>query len=318
VYEALAEELGERLPIGLRMAVEEAPEHDVYTSRFGIARPAIEELAGNRLAGHPGLELRMLHFYLQTGIKDSSYYWIELEKAAELYAKLRLQHPTLTALNIGGGLPYRDSLVFDFDYEAITAKILTVIRGVCEAMGVPLPAIVTEFGAYTVAEASGMIFRVLHRKVQNDRETWLMLDGSLITALPDTWALGRRFLLLPVNHWDRSPERVVLGGLTCDSQDYYARDAHHDNLYLPHAGGTEPLYLGFFHTGAYQQALAGEGGAHHCLVPDPPQLVLDADETGACFERAYRPAQRAEDILPLLGFGQGRGSNCQDYHPDRP
>jgi arginine decarboxylase len=60
------------------------------------------------------------------------------------------------------------------------------------------PDIITEFGKYTVAEASGILYKVLGRKQQNDRERWLMLDGSFITNLPDVWALEPK--ICPVAH----------------------------------------------------------------------------------------------------------------------
>jgi arginine decarboxylase len=37
----------------------------------------------------------------------------------------------------------------------------------------------------------------------------------------------------------------------------------------------EPLYLGFFHTGAYQDAISGYGGIKHCLIPSPKQIIID-------------------------------------------
>jgi arginine decarboxylase len=33
--------------------------------------------------------------------------------------------------------------------------------------------------------------------------------------------IGEKFLMLPVNKWDAEYQRVVLGGMTCDSHDYY-------------------------------------------------------------------------------------------------
>jgi arginine decarboxylase len=47
-----------------------------------------------------------------------------------------------------------------------------------------------------------------------------MIDSSFITTLPDTWAINKRFIMLAVNRWNETYERVLLGGLTCDSDDY--------------------------------------------------------------------------------------------------
>ena len=51
------------------------------------------------LAGHPRLKLRMLHFFVNTGIRDTAYYWNELRKALDVYCTLRKECPELTALN---------------------------------------------------------------------------------------------------------------------------------------------------------------------------------------------------------------------------
>ena len=57
--------------------------------------------------------------------------------------------------------------------------------------------------AYTVGESMAHIYSVIGEKVQNDRETWYMIDSSFITTLPDTWGIGEKFLMLPINKWDR-------------------------------------------------------------------------------------------------------------------
>lgn len=79
----------------------------------------------------------------------------------------------------------------------------------------------------------GHIFSVIAEKVQNDRETWYMIDSSFITTLPDTWGIGEKFLMLPVNKWDQDYQRVVLGGITCDSHDYYDSEEHINEVFLP-------------------------------------------------------------------------------------
>ena len=87
-----------------------------------------------------------------------------------------------------------------------------------------------------------------------------MVDSSFMTTLPDTWGIKQRFILLPINKWDKEYQRVFLGGLTCDSQDYYNAEAHANAVYLPKLYDDNPLYIGFFHTGAYQESLGGYGG----------------------------------------------------------
>ena len=64
----------------------------------------------------------------------------------------------------------------------------------------------------------------------------------------------------------------------------------------------EPLYLGFFHTGAYQDAISGYGGIKHCLIPSPRYVLVDRNEKGDYVDTLYRDEQRAEDMLKILGY----------------
>jgi arginine decarboxylase len=59
----------------------------------------------------------------------------------------------------------------------------------------------------------------LYPKQQNDREKWNMIDSSFITTLPDTWAITSVLLCWLIAGMRLM--RVLLGGLTCDSDDYY-------------------------------------------------------------------------------------------------
>ena len=122
--------------------------------------------------------------------------------------------------------------------------------------------------------------KCLYQKQQNDREKWNMINSSFITTLPDTWAINKRFIMLPINRWNDSYERVLLGGLTCDSDDYYNSEQHMNAIYLPKYNKDKPLYIGFFNTGAYQESIGGYGGLQHCLIPAPKHILIDKDARG--------------------------------------
>ena len=148
------------------------------------------------------------------------------------------------------------------------------------SVGAEHPGIFTEFGSFTVAESGGTIFSILNQKKQNDKERWNMIDGSFMTTLPDTWAINKRFIMLPINRWNDKYERVFLGGMTCDSDDYYNSEQHINAIYLPEFKPEKPLYIGFFNTGAYQESISGYGGLKHCLIPAPKHIMIDQDENG--------------------------------------
>ena len=129
--------------------------------------------------------------------------------------------------------------------------------------------------SFTVSDSGATFFSIVHQKKQNEKERWNMIDGSFMTTLPDTWAISKRFIMLPVNNWNDEYERVFLGGMTCDSDDYYNSEQHINAIYLPKFQEDRKQYIGYFNTGAYQDTLGGFGGIQHCLIPKPKHVLID-------------------------------------------
>ena len=298
----LEEAIDGNFKVGIRIASEEEPKFEFYTSRLGIGYKDIVPFYKRMIQDNPRVELRMLHFFINTGIKDNAYYWNELLKCLNVYVNLKRICPSLDSLNIGGGFPVKNSLGFSFDYEYMVDEIVYQIKAACEEAEVPVPHIFTEFGSFTVGESGGAIYKVLYQKKQNDRERWNMIDSSFITTLPDSWAINRRFIMLPVNRWNSSYERVLLGGLTCDSDDYYNSEQHINAIYLPAFRENEPLYIGFFNIGAYQESIGGFGGLQHCLIPQPKHLLIDKDADGNLITKVFSQQQEHTDFLKILGY----------------
>ena len=298
----LSREINDTFKVGIRIASEEEPKFEFYTSRLGIGYKNIIPFYENQIKNNDKVELKMLHFFINTGIRDNAYYWNELLKCLKVYVRLKKNCVSLDSLNIGGGFPIKNSLAFEFDYEYMVDEIVNQISLVCKEADVPVPHIFTEFGNFTVGEAGGAIYQVLYQKQQNDREKWNMIDSSFITTLPDTWAINKRFVMLPINRWDCEYERVLLGGLTCDSDDYYNSEQHMNAIYLPKFKRDKPLYIGFFNTGAYQETLGGFGGLQHCLIPQPKYILIDKDEQGRIISSVYKPEQSSDQILTILGY----------------
>lgn len=299
------EQMVEKAPcnVGLRVATEEEPNFEFYTSRLGIRHSEVIPFYENKIANNPKFRLRMLHFFVDRGIRDNMHYWGEFKRTLKLYCTLKKVCPTLKAINIGGGLPIKNSLGFEYDYEYMISEIVGQIKAACDEENIPHPEIFTEFGKYTVGESGASIFSVLGQKQQNDSELWYMIDNSLINTLPDTWGIGERFILLPINKWNNEFGRVNIGGLSCDNADYYNSEVHVGQVYMPrYKGIEEPLYLGFFHTGAYQEALGGYGGTQHCLIPSPKHIIVDRDENGKLRHWQHAAEQTAEDMLRILGY----------------
>lgn len=301
--ELLSDSINDTFKVGIRIASEEEPKFEFYTSRLGIGYKNIVPFYENQIKDNDKVELKMLHFFINTGIRDNAYYWNELVKCLKVYVRLKKICPSLDSLNIGGGFPIKNSLAFEYDYQYMVDEILNQINIACAEADVPVPNIFTEFGSFTVGESGGAIYEILYQKQQNDREKWNMIDSSFITTLPDTWAINKRFIMLPINRWNDEYERVLLGGLTCDSDDYYNSEQNMNAIYLPKYKRDKPLYIGFFNTGAYQETIGGFGGLQHCLIPQPKHILIDKDANGELVTTLYSPQQTAEDLLEILGYG---------------
>ncbi len=302
--ELLSAEINRKFNVGIRIASEEEPKFEFYTSRLGIGYKNIVPFYKNQIQNNEKVALKMLHFFINTGIRDNAYYWNELTKCLKVYTSLKKICPSLDSLNIGGGFPIKNSLAFDFDYAYMVDEIVNQIKLVCEEEGVDVPNIFTEFGSFTVGESGGAIYEILYQKQQNDREKWNMINSSFITTLPDTWAINKRFIMLPINRWHDSYERVLLGGLTCDSDDYYNSEQHMNAIYLPKYNKEKPLYIGFFNTGAYQETIGGFGGLQHCLIPSPKHVLIDKDANGNIITKLFSEQQKSEDLLHILGYSK--------------
>ncbi len=298
----LMKDMEQTIKVGIRIASEEEPKFDFYTSRLGIRYNDIIPYYLEKINTNPLVELKMLHFFINTGIKDTAYYWNELIKAVELYCELKQICPELDTINIGGGFPIQVHLDFEYDYEYMAEEIISQIKNICVQNKVKETDIFTEFGSFTVGESGAMLYSIINQKQQNDRELWNMIDSSFITTLPDTWAINQRFVQLAINNWDSEYQRVHLGGLTCDSEDFYNSEAHSNAVFLPKIVPDKEQYIGFFHCGAYQESLSGYGGLQHCLIPAPKMVLIDLDEDGEYYTKLFAKEQSYKSMMKILGY----------------
>ncbi len=295
-------ESGLPFEVGLRQksygAHHSLAEMDAYDSRFGMK---VDDLlkAADIIAQSPNLKFSVYHAMVGSQIADEGEFVQRLEPPIEIYARLRKAHPSLKTFNLGGGVPAAMSLTLDFDYEKFACMLLSTLKTVCAHHQVPEPDVMGEFGRYTVTDHGAHLFKVVTVKENGSPYPWYIIDGSIMTSFPDTWALREHFTLLPVNHLDKPFRRVQLGGITCDSDDVYPPKHSETPLYLP--VDTKELYIGFFGIGAYQEMLGGAGGAKHCVIPEANELIIDRDSDGAYqFQRV--PGQNAEKVLVNLGY----------------
>ena len=181
-------------------------------------------------------------------------------------------------------------------------QIIQNVKWICDKNHVPTPNIITEFGAFTVGESGATIYSVLDSKLQNDKELWYMIDGSFITHIPDSYGINQKYIMMAINNWNDIYHKVNLGGLTCDSLDYYNSEAHSTEVFLPKMSNGDPQYIGFFHTGAYQESIGGYGGLQHCLIPSPRHIIINRDATGKLQTSVFAEEQDSETMMKLLGY----------------
>jgi arginine decarboxylase len=275
-----------------------AEEMDRANSRFGMKSEDILK-AADLIAGAPNLKLRIYHAMVGSQILDRNAFVDWLKPTIHMYARLKKRHPTLSIFNYGGGIPVPMTLNFDFNYQAFVRNLLEVITAICQQNDVSVPDVMGEMGRYTVAEHGAHLFKVQTVKENGSQLPWYIINGSIMTSFPDSWALGEHFIVLPLNHLDTSFRRVQLGGVTCDSDDIYPPKKSQTPLYLP--VDAEDLYVGFFGIGAYQEMLGGVGGSKHCVIPEADELIIDRSVDGKYLFQVI-PGQDPGDVIGNLGY----------------
>lgn len=77
------------IDIGIRIATEEEPAFELYTSRLGISAKEISKLYDQHIKGNPKFHLVMMHFFMNSKIKDTAYYRSELSRLVDVYADMK-------------------------------------------------------------------------------------------------------------------------------------------------------------------------------------------------------------------------------------
>ena len=271
---------------------------DAANSRFGMNTLELWRVA-EIVAAEPNLNLKLYHALVGSQIVGETDFVTRLTPAIENYARLRQRFPSLDIFDFGGGVPAAMTLDFSFDYRAFFVQLLTTIQQICRRYNVPVPDVLGEIGRYTVSEHGVHCFKVILAKDNGSTYPWYVINGSIMSSLPDSWALGEHFIVLPLNHLDKPFRRVQLGGITCDSDDVYPPKDSLSPLYLPVE--TQDLYIGFFSIGAYQEMLGGVGGTKHCVIPEADELIIDRDLTGQ-YQFQLLPGQKFNKVLGNLGY----------------
>ncbi|GGC69956.1 biosynthetic arginine decarboxylase [Marinobacter halophilus] len=109
----------------------------------------------------------------------------------------------------------------------------------------------------------------------------LFVNFSLFQSLPDVWGIDQIFPVMPINGLNRPlNRRAVIQDITCDSDgridQYVDGQGIETTLPLPTDVPGEPLLMGFFMTGAYQEIL----GDMHNLFGDTHSVDVRMNAQG--------------------------------------
>lgn len=126
---------------------------------------------------------------------------------------------------------------------------------------------------------------------------------SVFQSLPDSWAIGQLFPVMPIHRLDERPDvHAVLADLTCDSDGkldrFLGRDGTRSTLAVHRLRAGEPYYLGAFLVGAYQETL----GDLHNLFGDSHVAHVELDGDGGWSISEVVEGDSAAEVLGYVGY----------------
>lgn len=126
---------------------------------------------------------------------------------------------------------------------------------------------------------------------------------SVFQSLPDAWAIGQLFPIMPVHRLDEAPTREgLLADITCDCDGKIDRfiDSQGVKRSMPlhELKESEEYYLGAFLVGAYQETL----GDLHNLLGDTNIVTIRISEDGKYDFVSELEGDTVEDILSYVEY----------------
>ncbi|MEJ2200792.1 MAG: biosynthetic arginine decarboxylase [Desulfuromonadaceae bacterium] len=126
---------------------------------------------------------------------------------------------------------------------------------------------------------------------------------SVFQSLPDTWAIGQIFPLVPLHRNHEAPTReAIISDLTCDSDGkidtFITGRGVRPTLPLHPMKTDEPYYLGAFLVGAYQETL----GDLHNLLGDTNIVSVRLNEDGSFDVMKEISGDSIADVLSYVEY----------------
>ena len=134
-----------------------------------------------------------------------------------------------------------------------------------------------------------------------------LCNFSVFQSLPDHWALGQLFPIMPVHNLNQPPDRNgTLADITCDSDGKVGKFIDlqdvRETLPLHRIRSGEPYYLGFFLMGAYQDIM---GDLHNLFGRvNEVHLFLDEDEESGWYVEEIIEGSTVGSVLSMTQWDQ--------------
>lgn len=278
------------IEVGVRIHVPSAYEEGA-NDRFGLNDEDLDYILKD--LKNTKLILKMVHFhqrgfdYVEELFEKNFCYVFE-----NYYVKIAKLYNTVDSFNMGGGTPL--PIDGEFDYLAWADKVIKLLKNLAKKHNVKEPNIFSENGKYSQKDATVTIYKSVGTKATHTYP-WKLLNGSLLIAMPEHYALGEPIKVEAINGLDQPKEKVCLGGITCDC----------DDVYFDHALGyiempkLDEFYVALLGTGSYQNSMNGKRGVHHCLLPEERDLLVETVDGKLTFKIRHE-LQSIDEIIEIM------------------
>ena len=265
VLDTVAQKMGKRAPISIRVNPDVDPETHPYistglkTNKFGVSMAEAPELFRDA-AKRAGLEVIGVDCHIGSQLTKTSPFADAIARLVQLITALDKDGIELRHVDIGGGLG------IDYgkgdgvpptpaEYGAAVQKALAPIA----KLGLKL---MTEPGRVLVGNAGALISRVMFRK-HNELKHFTIVDAAMNDLMRPA-LYGSFHPIQPLKNPDRPLVTTDVVGPICETGDFFARDRE-----LPALEAGELIWIGA--AGAYGAAMASNYNSR----PRAPEVLVE-------------------------------------------
>jgi len=147
----------------------------------------------------------------------------------------------------------------------------------------------------------------LYLEIKKDISDTYFCNFSIFQSLPDSWAIGQHFPVMPIHKLNEFPSsQATIADLTCDSDgkidvffDSETSDVQ-NYLNVHDINENEPYFMGAFLTGAYQEIL----GDLHNLFGDTDAVHITITDNGNYTVDHVVEGDSVEEVLSYLEYSK--------------